>query len=645
MQPDPAANPLQPECVVVCVGASPASERLIHAARRLAQSLNARWHAIHVALSGGTPMSQADRDRIENHLALAESIGAEIAYVVGSNVPASVLDYAREHDATRIVAGKPTHSRWRDRLGGSLIETLIRNSGSIEVHVIAPSDDMPLRSVERRRGSFWAYARACIAVALATSLGAVADVRLSLPDQAMVYLAAIMVAALGGRGAGVVAAALSVAAYNYFFIPPRYTFAVSDLDHVITFAVMFTVGTATGTLVARLRHAATVSRQRERRTSALLAFTSDASAARTIADVAAAVVGQLEDVLHAPAVVLVPRADGSLEAVAGLQPLAKQEMSVAIAAHRAGHPAGRGTDTLPDARLLAVPLWDGESSVGVVGVQLDRARRRIELDARTLLEGIARQAGVAIARLRLAREAEESSLRAKTEEVRSALLSTVSHDLRTPLAIISGMATTLRDGLASLTAEQSEALDTIIDEAERLGAILHNLLAITRVESGADLRRDWIPLEELIGAALGRCENLLSARSVTVDVDGETGARVEPVLFEQLLINLIENAAKHTPAGTPIQIQARAEGKDVVIEVSDRGPGLPQGPTERLFEKFVRGPGLRTNGVGLGLAVCRGIALAHGGRIEAEQREGGGATFRVLVAAGPGPRGQEAVSL
>jgi two-component system sensor histidine kinase KdpD len=235
-------------------------------------------------------------------------------------------------------------------------------------------------------------------------------------------------------------------------------------------------------------------------------------------------------------------------------------------------------------------------------------------------------------------------LRAKTEEVRSALLSTVSHDLRTPLAIISGMATTLRDGLTSVTAEQSEALDTIVDEAERLGSILHNLLAITRVESGADLRRDWIPLEELVGAAVSRCERFLTAHPVTVSVDSDSGARVEPVLFEQLLINLVENAVKHTPAGTPIQICGRAEGTDVVIEVSDRGPGLPSGPPERLFEKFVRGPGLRTNGVGLGLAVCRGIALAHGGRIEAEQREGGGATFRVHVAAGPGPGAREAIA-
>ncbi|MBA3460907.1 MAG: sensor histidine kinase KdpD [Deltaproteobacteria bacterium] len=624
------------ECVVVCVGPSPGSERLVHASRRLAESLGARWHAVHVALNAAAPLSQVDRDRVENHLGLAESLGAEVAYVLGSSVAEAVLEFAREHSATRIVAGKPTHSRWRDRLHGSLIDALVRDSGPMELHVIAPSEEVLPRVIERGAATgFVAYARAVFAILFATGIGLLAHV--SLTDQAMLYLAAIIVAALGGRAPGVLAAALSVAAYNFFFVPPLYTLAVADLDHLITFAVMFTVGTATGTLVARMRHAEEASRLRERRTSALLSFTGHAAAARSTADVAAAVVAQIEDALRAPASVLVSRHDGELEAVAGLAPLAEQEMAVALWAHRHRRAAGRGTEMQPDARLLAVPLWDGEQSAGVVAVQLDRARRRIDFDARTLLEAIARQAGVAIARLRLGREAHDAALRAQTEEVRSSLLSTVSHDLRTPLAIISGTASALRDSASNLTADQVESLDTIVDEAERLGSILYNLLAITRVESGAALRRDWVPLEEIIGSALGRCDSLLGSHPVAVAVDPDVGARVEPVLFEQIVINLVENAAKHTPAGTPIEVRVRAEGNEAIIEVSDRGPGLPPGPHDQLFEKFVRGPGVRTAGAGLGLAVCRGIALAHGGRIEAEQRIGGGATFRVGVAAGPAP--------
>jgi len=630
------------ECILVCVGPSPGSERLVLATKRIADTQRARWYAVHVAASAASPASQADRDRIENHLALAESLGAECAYVVGDDVAQSLLEFAHEHDVTRIVAGKPTHPRWRDRVRGSLLDQLIRRSGSIEIEIIAPTEGLAPRSEEPRApAGALPYARGVAAVAFATGFGALAQGYLSLPDLAMVYLAAIVIAALGGRGPGLAAAALSVAAFNFFFIPPRYTFAVADANHLVTFAVMFVVGTATGTLVARLRHAAGVSRQRERRTSALLAFTSQAAAARDVADVAAAVAAHVEDALGAPAVVLLPNTSGQLEAVAGLEPLAEQEMEVATWAFANGTRAGRGTDHSPTARLLALPLSDGEAAdrytEGVVAVQIERARRRIDLDARTLLEAISRQAAVAIARLRLARSAQESRLRAQTEEMRSSLLSTVSHDLRTPLAIISGHASTLRDGSANLATEQRESLDTIVDEAARLASILHNLLAITRVESGATMQRDWVPLEEPIGAALARSESLLAGRAVELAVDPELGARIEPVLFEQLLLNLIENAVKHTPAGTPLTIRARRNDADAIIEVSDRGPGLPPGAPERLFEKFVRGPNTRTQGAGLGLAVCRGIALAHGGKIEAENRDGGGATFRVKLAAGEAP--------
>ena len=330
------------------------------------------------------------------------------------------------------------------------------------------------------------YLPAFAAVAGATALGALADASLTLPDDVMLYLLAIMIAAIGGRGPGLFAAALSVAAYDWFFVPPRYTFAIADLHHLMTFAVMFAVGTAMGTLVQRVRHA---------------------------------------------------------------------------------------------------------------------------------------------------RDAE---LRARTEELRSSLLSAVSHDLRTPLAIITGMASTVRDG-AQLTAEQREALDTIVEEASRLSRILTNLLAITRVESGGVPKREWVPVEELVGATLDRLDAELVGRDVKIDLETDVGVQVDPVLVEQVLINLVDNAAKHTPAGTPIELRAARAGDGVVIEVSDRGPGLPPGPPAQLFEKFVRGPDARAGGAGLGLAVCRGIITAHRGRIEAAPREGGGATFRVWLPGGFAP--------
>jgi len=620
------------ERLLVCIGPSPASEKLVRAARRIAEGMHAPWYALHVDVTGASPLSADDRDRVEAHIALAEALGGEAVRLTGPSVSAAVLAFARERNVTRIVAGKPTHSRWRDRLRGSLLDALIRGSGDIEIHVIAPAEDLPMRAAPEPAPAAWGgYVRATLAVTVATVIGVAVSDRLDLPDVVMLYLFAIMLAALGGRGPGLAAAGLSVAAYDFFFVPPRYTLAVSDIRHLMTFAVMFTVGTALGTLVARLRHAEDASRQRERRTAALLAFTSESAAARDIADVAAAVVAHVEDALGAPTVVLVPAPDGTLSALAGLEPLAENEIAVARWAHDHRRPAGRGTETLPAARLLAVPLGDGE---GVVAVQIERARRRIDLEARRLLEAIARQAGVAVARLRLAREARDTALRMQAEELRSSLLSTVSHDLRTPLAIITGTASDLRDRAEG---ERREALETIVDEARRLTTILENLLSITRVESGAQVKREWVPVEEIVGAALGRTETALAGRDIAIHVAPELGVQVDPVLVEQLVLNLLENAGKHTPPATPIEIRAVREGAGVAIEISDRGPGLPPGPPEQVFAKFFRGPDTRTAGAGLGLAVCRGIAVAHGGRIEALRRDGGGATFRVWLPGGDAP--------
>ncbi len=389
-----------------------------------------------------------------------------------------------------------------------------------------------------------AYAIAALGVALATLAGELADGRVTLADQAMLYLPAILVAALGGRGPSLAAAALSVAAYDFFFVPPRLTFAVSDARSLITFAVMFGVGTAIGSLVARLRAAEAASRERERRTAALLAFTRDAAAA---------------------------------------------------------------------------------SEVGEV---LDAARRHItELrDDQAFVDAVGHQAAVAVGRLELALEAREAALRVKAEELRNTLLSSVSHDLRTPLAAITGMATSLRDLAGDRSAEEREALDTIVEEAQRLSRILTNLLSITKVESGAAPRREWVPLEEIIGSALARLEHELEGREIGVDVPDGALAHVDPILVEQLLLHLLENAAKHTPPGTSIDVRVSRQPDRAVLEIADRGPGVPSGA--RVFDKFVRGK-TSAPGAGLGLAVCRGIAVAHHGGIDVVARDGGGATFAV----------------
>jgi len=420
------------------------------------------------------------------------------------------------------------------------------------------------------RTSSRAYAIAALGVAVATLFGGLAGHHITVTDQAMLFLPAILLAALGGRGPSLAAAALSVGSFDFFFIEPRFTFAVSDTRSLITFAVMFGVGSTIGTLVARLRAAEAASHDRERRTLAMLAFTRDAVEA---ADEA-----------------------GVIEAV---------ETHVRAAVHAGAH-VQRGPGSAVEVRL------DGEAS--------------ITADQHAFIEAVARQAEVAIGRLQLATVAREAALRVKAEELRSTLLSSVSHDLRTPLAAITGMATALRDAKEPRSASTTEALDTIVEEAQRLSRILTNLLAITKVESGAEPRRDWVPLEEIVGPALARLDTELADRTVAVDVPPTVLAHVDPILVEQLLQNLLENAAKHTPAGTPIDVTVRREADRAILEVADRGPGLAPGMHTKVFEKFFRGTAA-VPGAGLGLAVCRAIVMAHHGGIDAQPRAGGGVRF------------------
>jgi two-component system sensor histidine kinase KdpD len=333
--------------------------------------------------------------------------------------------------------------------------------------------------------------------------------------------------------------------------------------------------------------------------------------------------------------VLVPEADGAagpgtLAAVAGLMPLAPQELGVVRWAFEHKQAAGRGTDTLPGAHILAVPLLSGDDAVGVIAVQAKQDPRRRGGAAVPLIESIARQAGLALGRVKFAEQAREATLRARTEEMRNALLSAVSHDLRTPLAVITGAATTLRDDEDRLPhGARRELLTQIVDDARRLERVLANLLQLTRVESGLVPSRELIPVEELIGAALTRMEGAIGSWKVDLDVPSELVVPVDPVLFEQVLINLIDNALKH--GAPPLELRARRDGAMVVLDVIDHGTGVPHELRSTLFDKFVRAS--HAPGAGLGLAVVRAIAFAHGGRASVENVPAGGARFRVEIPA------------
>jgi len=493
------------------------------------------------------------------------------------------------------------------------------------------------------------YLRAAAIIGTATTLAVATRALLDVPDVEMMFLLGVMIAAATtGRRAALFAAALAVAAYDFFFVPPRYTLDVADARYLLTFVMMFGVSVVISTLTLRLREERQAAVAGERRTSALLAVSRDLGAALDAQGVSAVCARRASEALGMPAVFL--RAVGADELVQlAAHPvdavLGPSELAVARWAREHAQAAGRGTDTIPGETVLCVPVRSWADVVAVLVLRLS-GERVLGAEQRTLLDAIARQAALALDRVRLAEEARQAALRAKTEELRSSLLSAVSHDLRTPLAAITGAGTMLRDDAALDPALRRDLVETVCEEAERLERLVSNLLDMTRLDSGAvEPRREWVPLVEVIGGALTRLEHRLAGRKVTTAIPDDVPLlSIDPVLVEQLFLNLLENAAKYTPPGSEIEIRARREGGTVVVDVADRGPGLRPGDEERVFERFHRGDPAGVRGVGLGLPIARAIAQAHGGGLAAANRPGGGAVFRLTLPlpAAPPPRSAEA---
>ncbi|HEY6000117.1 MAG TPA: DUF4118 domain-containing protein [bacterium] len=457
-----------------------------------------------------------------------------------------------------------------------------------------------------------------------------------LPDVVMLYLLAILIASFRlGRGPAVAAAALSVASYDYFFVPPYYTLSVEHARHALTFAMMFGLGLVVSGLSGRLRRQEREARAREERTAALHALSRELVGAADAAQAAEAAARHAARVFGGDATVLLLDAQGRLAPPGEDEPpaLAPADLEVARWVVDHGRVAGAGTEIFHGAAVAGVPLTAGLATLGALVLRRP-APGAIDESQRGFLEVFARQISFALERLRLAEEARAAALRARTEQMRSSLASAVSHDLRTPLATITGAATALRDEGERLDAGQrAELVETVCAEAERMERLIGNILDMVRIESGAmHLRRDWVPLEEVLGSALVRLDARLAGRRVTTDLpEGLPLVPVDPVLFEQVFVNLLDNALKYTPAGSPLAVGARFTSGAVEIEVADRGPGIPAGQEERVFEKFQRGAQERGGGTGLGLPICRGIVEAHGGTLVAANREGGGAVFRIVL--------------
>jgi two-component system sensor histidine kinase KdpD len=635
------------ERIVVAVSPSPLAARVVRTARRMAAAMRAEWVVAYVERPGA-PASAADRDQVVQTLRLAESLGAETATLAGHDLAEELVRYARSRNASKIVVGKTGQSRWREAVRGSVVGDLVRRSGDIDIYVITgegeevrPADPVP----SDRPWPWREVGRAVAAVAMATGVAWAMFPFFQLSSLVMVYLlAVVLVAVRGSRWPSMLAALLGVAAFDVLFVPPYLSFTVSDTEYLLTFVVMLVVALVVSTLTVRVRQHADRAGHRAARTAALYALSRDLARAEGVEPVMAGAVRHVAEVFRGAVAILTPAGEGALAVGAGgLEGLEAEpeERAVAQWVFEHGQPAGLGSPTLPGARALYLPLRGARGTVGVLAVRPATAPATYEPDQRHLLDAFADQTALALERARLADEAQRATVHAETERLRSALLSAVSHDLRTPLATITGATSSLLDSRHPLDAgTRQELLAVAHEEAERLNRLVTNLFDMTRLEAGAiQVRKEWHPLEEIVGAALTRLETRLADRPVATRLPADLPlVPMDGVLIEGVLVNLLENALRHTPPGTPIDIEARVEGPWLVVEVADRGPGLAPGDESRVFERFYRGGReAPEGGVGLGLTVCRGIVEAHGGAIAAANRPGGGAAFRFTLPRGERP--------
>ena len=634
------------ERILVGVNQDPSCASVVRYARRLADRLHAPWSAIHIETSRTQRLTAGERDRIAECLRLAERLGGEALTVPGANVTEGILEHARTNNFTHLVIAKSKRPRWSEWLRGSTTHRLIRQAGDISVHVIAerrePLEE-PVRTAAITAEGGPAldpkhYLGAAGFVAVALALGVVLQQFLAVSNIALVFLTAVLACAIAyGLLPSLFACLLSVLAYNFFFLPPLYTFTIADPENVVALFFFAVVAVIVSNLTARVRAQALTARQRAKTTEDLYLFARKLSSTAVLDDLLWATAFQIASMLKVNVVLLLPEG-GSVAVRAAYPPedtLDEADLAAAKWSWENDQPAGRGADTLPGAKRLFLPMRTGRGPVGIVGLDSDRAGPLLAPDQRRLFNALADQAALAIERIGLAQDVERAQVAAETERLRSSLLTSISHDLRTPLASILGSATSLKNYRATLDeAAQDELIGTIQEESERLNRFIANLLDMTRLEAGAvQPKSDLVDIADIVGSALGRAGKVLAQHRVVVELaDDLPMVKLDPVLFEQVLFNLLDNAAKYAPGGTEVRLSAGREGDHLRLRVIDEGPGIPPADLERIFDKFyrVQAADSRRVGTGLGLAICRGFVDAMGGTITGSNRpDRRGAVFTI----------------
>jgi two-component system sensor histidine kinase KdpD len=638
------------ERILICISEDPRAAGLVRYAKRLADRLHGPWTALYVETRRSSQLNEEQRDRIADTLRLAQALGGEPVTIPGGDrrVADDVIAHAQANNITQIIVGKSTRTRWFEIVHGSVVHDLVRRAGNITVHVIAgeaaagePIAKKTVRAAEKQPAlDPRAYIFSSIAIALAVVVGELLWPWIGTENIDLVFLTAIVgIAVRFGIWPSIAASLVSALCFNFFFTDPYHTFVISDPKDVVAVVFFTVVAIVVSNVAARARIQAVAAMGRARVTEALYSFSRKLAGVGTMDDVLWATAYQIALMLKVRVVVLLPDGD-SIVVKAGYPPedmLDEADLAAAKWAWSNDRSAGRGSDTLPGARRLFLPMRTGRGAIGVIGIDSDKAGPLLTPDERRLLDALVDQSALAIERVRLVEDMDRVKRTVETERLRSALLTSISHDLKTPLAAVLGSAGTLRDLAPQLgEAQKGELLATIIDESERLNRFIANLLDMTKLESGA-ITPNAAPhdLGEVVGSALRRAGKILGRHRVEVELAKDLPmVEIDPVLFEQVLFNILDNAAKYAPPGSLIRIQSWRDHAFIGLQVLDEGDGIPPADLERIFDKFYRvqkGDHVRA-GTGLGLAISRGFVEAMHGTIEAANRaDRTGAVFTIRL--------------
>ncbi len=634
------------ERVLVCIDEAPRAAAMVRYGRRLAERLRAPWSVVTVETTHAARLSEAERDRIAGALRLAESLGAEAATLPGRTVAEEIMRYARERNVTHIIVGSSDKARWREWIEGSVTHDLIRIAGDVSVHVISGREVAPkqprgsVQDAGTSAFSFRPYLVSLGIIAVALSLGMALRQLLDVANIGVVFLVGVLASALWfGLAPGIFTSVVSALAYNFFFLTPLYTFTIGDPESIVTFIFFLIVSVIASNLTARVRGQAIAARQRARMNEDLYLFSKKLAGTATLDDVLWATAFQIASMLKVRVVLLLPE-EGRITVKAGYPPedmLDEADLAAAKWTWENDRPAGRGADTLPGAKRLFLPVRTARGAIAVVGIDDDRQGPLLTPERRRLMDALTDQAALAIERVHLVEDLDNAKLAVEADRLRSALLTSISHDLKTPLAAIMGAAGTLKEFSGALDAPtKDELLGSVLDESERLNRFIANLLDMTKLESGAISPNFGMhDLNEIVGSALSRARKILAGHQIEVDLPpNQPMLRIDPVLFEQVLFNLFDNAAKYSPTGSRIRIQSFLGEKSLTIQILDEGPGIAADELEDIFGKFTRarkGDSVPA-GTGLGLAICRGFVEAMGGTIVAGNRtDRPGAVFTIRM--------------